>query len=480
MNNKRFQVVVFGCVLLLMYSILYLNAEGQPTLESIHLLGYVALVQFVYIILSWYYIEKSMFNAYVVFVIALYAFNLGQPILEAFGLVAESRDLLRNETSFGISYRMYYAATYIGMLFTLAFHFGAIYSLKKKTIQLSTFAVKDRVTFNYKMEAIWKSGIIILIITLPFYFYNIFEKIGVVLIYGYGGLYDDNVGNKYITMISSYYTPALIALFFVSEYFKRKVNLIRGVIIFTVLLPPLLLGGRSDAMIIFAVLLIIYMLYYKLNVKRIVLMGCSLYILLFVFGIIAKTRNDTNKSQALYVNTIKDMNTNPVSETLTEMGYSLYPMAHTYDIIPKNIDYKLGESYFYAFSSLIPNIGFWNVHPAKLKADLGDWLMKYNNLGYGPGYSIIAEAYYNFGFCGFFVFLLSGYLYCHLFQYVKREKMFENPFLLIIALIFFWLSIKTVRNSFLATVRNFFYVCLPIYFIMKYQYEIIKNKYYIK
>ena len=64
----------------------------------------------------------------------------------------------------------------------------------------------------------------------------------------------------------------------------------------------------------------------------------------------------------------------------------------------------------------------------------------------------------NFGEWGFLMMMLLGYVFASIFN-----ADIKNPLLLVLALLFCYLVIKTVRNSFLATIRSLFYYILPIY-----------------
>lgn len=82
----------------------------------------------------------------------------------------------------------------------------------------------------------------------------------------------------------------------------------------------------------------------------------------------------------------------------------------TMNVIPADVNYKFGESYLAAIVSMIPA----NLDPSRTialmnrKATLDVWLKDHYGMSYGPGYSILAESYYNFGYAGVFVVFLWG------------------------------------------------------------------------
>lgn len=159
---------------------------------------------------------------------------------------------------------------------------------------------------------------------------------------------------------------------------------------------------------------------------------------------------------------------NPFLEAVSEMGGSMFPLAETMRLVPRRSDYRLGTTYLYSLTSVIPNVGFWDLHPAMRYGDLGGWLQRTLDLGYGPGYSIVAEAYINFGRAGFLFMFCFGFVLARLFH-IDAVRL-GNPLLVLLSLLLCFLILKTVRNSFLATVRSLFYYLLPIYLIVVYRF----------
>jgi len=86
----------------------------------------------------------------------------------------------------------------------------------------------------------------------------------------------------------------------------------------------------------------------------------------------------------------------------------------------------------------------------------------------------VAEAYINFGNLGFLMMMFLGYVFGLVFNINIRDK--RNPLLIVLAFVFCFLIIKTVRNSFLATVRSIFYYIIPIYLIVVHMYNGRINK----
>ena len=116
------------------------------------------------------------------------------------------------------------------------------------------------------------------------------------------------------------------------------------------------------------------------------IIGVGVYVILNVLFLVKKTRQFASASMETYIELLIDKENSPVSATLSEMGHSMYPLAATMDIVPQKEDYRYGTTYLWATTSIIPNV-FGDKHPAQKYANLGQWLMKKQQLDYGPGYS---------------------------------------------------------------------------------------------
>lgn len=450
---------------------IYFYSRDNYDLASLQLLGFFSLLQLVYIIISWHGLTKSYFDAYIVFIVACYSFNLGQPILEVFDAVAEARSII---THYHIELNTYAYATYISTYFIGAFHIGAIIAAKRIAAIKSHTSYDD--TYTLKLKAIFKVAAFFAVISFPGYIVNTIINMVISATEGYAAIYSEGSSKiKILQLIGEYYAPAMICLYFSSTGLKRYRTIILSIIIVTIFFPPLFIGGRSNAIIILAVLSIIYFSFHNIKKKQIILLGVGGYVIAFIFAAIAGNRGNNNRDLEAMLKQDEEKG-NPALFTLTEMGGSIQPLIHCLDIIPDNQDYRYGESYLYATTTVIPNVGFWEVHPATQKANLGNWLRDYLNLNYGPGFSIVAEAYYNFGPWGFLMMMILGFVFAKFFSKVNRSNFYDNPIKYIMAIVLLWLTIKMVRNSFEFVVRALVYYYLPMYWLMNRSYRKSLNK----
>ena len=450
-----------GFLLCLIYSVIYwTDTSVNLSLSEVCVLGVFAIIQFIYNVASWWHIRKSIFDAYIIFITALYAFNLGQPMLEAVGITSEFRRLW-NE--YGISAIDYYAATYYSMLFIQFFHFGALCSLKPiKYVQAKILDDKGL----KEVIAVKKASVVICVLSAPFYLYNLIQDFIVVRIAGYVGLYGTE-GSRLVSIISDLFTPAMMAYFCACLLQHKNVKTSGILVAILLFLPLLYLGRRSDAMIISALILILYASIRTINFKKILVITSLAISMLYMMHIIAGTRTETNRSLVTTLQRSSDDIENPVVSTLSEMGWTLYPLALTIEAVPAKKDYAYGASYFWAIVSLIPNLGFWDgIHPGK-KNDPGFWLNEYSNQNYGIGYSLTAGAYNELGPFGVILMFLYGWLFCKVFSNVSSVHMYRSPLKFIFALLFLWFAIKFIRNSYDGFMRNIVYDVLPMYLLTK-------------
>ena len=89
MGNRLIMYSLIQIILTIFYGIAYLLH-----LLNIDTIGLLCLLQLIFVLYSWYKIKKVYIDAYIIFSIALYTFNLGQPILRGLHLSVDYRNLI--------------------------------------------------------------------------------------------------------------------------------------------------------------------------------------------------------------------------------------------------------------------------------------------------------------------------------------------------------------------------------------------------
>ena len=468
--NRIIEFIYISIVLLLFYTMIYVfTLESDIGMIDIDIMSVFIILQLFFTAYSWYVLKGSLFDAYMVFIVVFYVFNLSQPVLESLGCAVEFRRLWGG--GYGQTNLLYYMATFFSLASANVFHIGAILSTKRKEAQHFDAGVDN----TQYLIVFRRVALFFCLISGPFYIYSLIQNFIIVQTFGYVGIYEFQGENRGYELIGGMYEPAMLAFFSSSILLKRNKRLATSLIILTMFLPPLVLGGRSNAMIVFAIIMIIVFCTSKITIRKVAILAIAGSCMLVLMNLIALTRTEEGRSYQALLDANKE-NENPLVSTIQEMGWSMYPLALTMEAVPAKKDFAYGASFFWAGISLIPNVGIWSgVHPGK-KNDPAEWLNEYSGAGYGIGYSMTAGVYNEFGYCGLILMILYGFIFCKFFSNVSKEFVAEKPVKFIIALIILWFSIKFVRNSLNGLSRGLVYYLLPLIYLSKmfYRNKVVK------
>jgi len=222
-----------------------------------------------------------------------------------------------------------------------------------------------------------------------------------------------------LNYLTIFFVPGLLFLF---AGLKR--NLKQAIIIYFIIIAygscQLFLGRRSwGSMYLISSIWLWHVLVRPVPLRAIALFG--VLILFVVFPGMKAYRGETGDhrlSLEHFKNTYLSIE-NPAIQILSEMGGSMQTISHTLDLVPATRPYEYGSTYYYALTAVIPNI-FWDIHPAVEHGSPNRWLTMTVapatwDRGGGIGYSMIAEAYFNFGLIGSaFMMIIIGYIIARL------------------------------------------------------------------
>lgn len=458
-----------------LYSVSYENSLFW--MKTLSITGWITLF---WSILSWKSLRKEVISLYILYLILTYFFTFGQSLLILFDLVSENRDLLNRITSSQLI-----NAQFFTLLCLVSFHLGALMICKKPNhinnyIKNNTIQTKNnQFNLNIMQVAIKRVGIILLILSLPGFLYDTLNTLNTVVSEGYRALYGYDSGIVRASLItrifeytSSYFLPALICLLIA---YRNNAMLRR--LIFTLMVIKifngLYIGGRGGATILLLVVILIYHYSVRpINKRGATLLTVTAYFFLSFLAIIAKLRGLSNRSpQDYFLAFIESFGKeNLFFDTLSEIGWTMFPLSAVMAIIPDSFEYFYGKSYLYALTSIVPNLGFWDIHPAKVYAGGGQWLMDTLDLYSGPGFTLIADAYRNFGWLGFFALIGFGALFGRIYSSVDKLTIYKRPDILCFVMIFANATLMSVRGDNLYIVRPLFYEVLPIYILIRLTY----------
>lgn len=460
---------ILDIILLLAYSIclaIYMLAVPYADFNVLHTMGMWGVALFVLCAYTWYKSGNELVSLYFFFLSVLFIFTYGQSLMYAFDLVSERRDLIGKR---GITIPLVYEAQKATLYMLASFHIGALIMNFLDRNRKRTIVVDDEesgLNYSKTITALKKIGIFLFIISFLPYMYGLIQEMIFSMKYGYGILYvgEAKIGfANSLEFIADLFMPSVICLFIGYQDNKNVRKLLYGLCSF-IIVVILLTGGRSNAVILASLLVLLqHIVIKRISRRQFLMIGCGGIFFLGLLSTIADLRNTSDRSIDSYIET-SNKSKNGVVDAVAEMGGSMFPLIKTQAIVPEYENYRYGRSYLYAFSTIIPNMGFWEIHPAKKESNLGNWLTKKLNYSYGTGYSMCAEAYINFGVFAPLMMLILGMLFQSIFRIGQTNKDLSY---LVFSFIVFWFCLKMPRNSFINFVRAFAYYALPIYYYVK-------------
>lgn len=427
----------------------------QPTIQSLGVMGWLGLFQLIYCIRNWVKFGNQLISPYIIFLISLYIFSYGQSFLWALGLESE-RSLIDFH---GITIPEIFEAQIITLIMLAFFHIGASHYVHNNKNKRVITHLKP-INYTTKLKQI---GWFLFIVSVIPYLNDTINDMFLSMSKGYGALYEGEgkVGLDNLSgFISGYFIPSVICLFIAYKENRIIRTFFISIIILNII-AILLTGGRTNAVILMSILIILYNYLIKKFTKKWLIIGvCGIFILLQILAIVAKTRVDRGHSASIEQ---MKFDNNAAVDAIAEMGGTMFCLIKSMEIVPQRESYRYGKSYAYSFTTLIPNLGFWDIHPAKKESNLSDWLTDKLNLGYGTGFSMCAEAYVNFGYLGFIAFFFWGWFLASIFGKIEISAQTKNYALMAFLLILFWYFLKLPRNNFINLIRPIFFVAGPIY-----------------
>jgi len=356
----------------------------------------------------------SLFDPYVLFLIAAILFNGGQAFLEIFQLnQAGSLKANLSVTQGGILESQYPPKTILETLFLVtlgltAFHTGGLFSAFLSNVGLQVKEVKtNRANAVSKAKGLRLVGWCLLAISFIPTFLLLNQRTAVVLSSGYGALYQQDVAtgiNAGPATLASFIIPASLFLLAGSKGYRLNIAVSSAILLLYSSIM-FFLGFRAWAVMP----IIAYAWVYHRCIRPIpgmILLGVGGILLVVLFPLIRAVRHISGKERLsldVLLQAYLSID-NPAVAIISEMGGSMRTVADTLSLVPNIRDFDMGQSYFYSALTLIPNL-FWKIHPSIAHGAPSEWLTttvapETAQAGGGLGFSFIAEAYLNFGWLG--------------------------------------------------------------------------------
>lgn len=450
--NKYIAILSLFCVAYFCIDIFAPTPAEHYLITNVGILG---IAQYVFSLWTWKKTGHDLLSPYIMFLSALYIFSVGQGLLYPLNLVSDTKNIIG---FLGITEQDLFKSELPTLIMLSLFHIGALgskhfYSNAETSYEYSRIQIETE-----KLKGI---GIFLFIVSAYPYISDTVTSMISSIAFGYGSTYGiGRVGiDNMSAIIGGFFIPSVICLFIANKDNKLKRTLLLLLLI-AIIIMNLTIGRRSYAVILLCLVLVMYNYLVKKFSRRYFLVGVlGGFIFLQLLATIAETRTE---SHSVSISEVK-VQDNAAIDAIAEMGLSQMCLIKTMEIVPQKDSYRYGKSYLYSLTTIIPNLGFWKIHPAKTEANMSEWLTNELGVTFGTGFSMCAEAWVNFGYWGVFLFFIFGRVLGNLFGRIDVSIVEGRFAYLAFLLIMFWFCLILPRNSFISVVRSFFYYAGPIY-----------------
>ncbi len=347
---------------------------------------------------------KTWFSLIFAFEISYYILTLGQSFLCGIGIPFLPANQYNRELASDVNRAYLY-----NIMCLIAMHLGTLFQRKKNNDK----NLIGEVDYTPAMKSI---GIILFILTVVPFVYYAYRVFKVYLVAGYTTAYESISGTtswrKAFLLLSDFF-PFSVFMLFIAYRHNKNMKRLFAFAIALIALANFIVGNRSEP-VSYLVAVLWLSIKWSENKKEKrrygMITGMGFIVLMLVFPIIGTTRNTGGLNvQNIIDNIFGEQSVfNAFSNTISDLGFSVFPTIKTMQLIPDIFPFHYGQSYLFALLGIFPNV-FGGTHISQSYAALAQWLMKSLSMTYGPGYSIPAEAFYNFGWYGvFFMPILGG------------------------------------------------------------------------
>lgn len=447
-----FHICFISILASLGYLIIQKDAHNWQLINYIS--SVVSLFIFIWCLYSWKCLTERLFSPYVLLLCSFFIFMNGQSFLNIFSL---------NDEKFVFDTQEMFAVQLFTFLCLTFFHLGALITLLKKrsnkiTIDNPNFLnIKER-----EYRALQWLGVLFTCISFIPALWMQYEIIKVFFVYGYGyeGTHNTDLYNfpGIITRLESFFIPGIFCLL-IGFKNKRHIRDIALFILVAVSLSDLLVGDRSGGMGLIVATLWLWNTGIKnVEFEKVRKIFVFLFLAIITMFIVSSLRNLEEFSLLGIIETLSGSFTqsNPLIDQLNEMGWSVYPLILTMQLVPEAFSFSLGASYFDAILSIVPAT-VRNLMGLDIEVSLASWLMDVKGMVVGPGYSLAAEAYYNFGWFGTIFMILLGFFFAKMVGYISNYSLKSSPIKMVIIAIVLFLSITVMRRSMGTIISPLFY-----------------------
>ena len=444
------------------------NINSMDIDTALRMISAVSAISFIIELILWKRISNELISPFIVFFITLYFFCCGQSLGWIFGIKMGERDLWYR-TTYGTTHEVLLKGMCYSMIGITCFFLGAV--LQTKLDQQHTDKKRNQFAYEDIISAYQNVGKIMLFICVPAFVANTFQTLMIVSTNGYLGIYANAYNSsplaRILSIIADYYQPCMLILLLGYKDNPGKRRLILVAMLLDVI-SALYMGGRSGAfMCVLGILVAYHYFIHQFQKKEVFGMGVTGYLAMAISNGISLNRAESGRSVFDIFTGIFSAH-NVITEFIGELGWNLSSICWTMNLVPQYYPFRYGMSYLVSLLTFIPSTFFPNGHPIVKWANIGDWLQAALNQTSGPGYTMIAESYINFGWFGFIALVIEGYIVSRFIACVPRNKVKENMLSATFQIIIIMTIMKSlVRASVSASARTILFVILPLYILLR-------------
>jgi hypothetical protein len=467
-TGMSFLIQIF--ITVITFFIFSMNLSGSETLYKFSCFYGVTL--FCYIYYNSYKKYKNVFEPYMLFLIGIFLFHFGQSALYIFGYVSEKTNLV---FTYNIRYSIQdaYKSNMYFLSIMLAIHLGAMISWqhenKNKPKEFIKFS-SDKSIQNTTLRASRYVGVFLLLVSSWTFFSEAVGRIISSIQLGYGSLFDNSANSSIdniFSFLKSFFWPGfyLLLLSFKNNNIIRKISTI-----FVIAICIGYLASSQRSLVIGTACTFIW--FWNSAIKEFKRKTYTLIIAIFLvlialFPAVKAIGSIENRDfSTLIISYIEiSKNENMIFSTIDTMGWSALPLYQTMLIVPDYFDYALGKTYIYSILGVLPSIVYGGIRYTSL-ANLGNWLRSIMGINFGPGFSLSAELYYNFGNFGIVIAPFIGLLYHSILEGYRKEADYSLKAVKIALTVSLAENVfYSIRNSSVLIVRQYVY-CYIVPFIL--------------
>lgn len=386
---------IFVFIYIIIFAISFLFLPKIETFRNMSIAGTIIII--ILLILNFLYTKKLLTPINIIF-LCFILFQYGLPILYAIDPNYSNWYLQQMSTSSLIN------NNFFSIICIETFAFGLIIAKKKqKEVEVKNNFLSDS---NNKMIFSFSKLLLIItgVIAIPLGLYV--SYLGIIHGYNYVKMDSMHIYNGITRFAQEFFVAANILCIVFSNNKQSKRTYMILALVYAIIL--IFSGARTMSLAIILVLVFVKSEDdIKSKAKRTIFIALGIVLLAFIGSMVAEQRLNGNVSNSSIIKTTESV--------VEEMGFNFTTINFVESFVPSTKNYQYGITYIKSILCLIPKTldptnTIENINRTLPEFELSDWLAsKYGNLySFGVGYSVIAEAYYNFGFFGFISVFIQG------------------------------------------------------------------------